>query len=528
MTTTNRKLLIAANRPVDILRKFTFDTTGGKAGISTCNAFIKRIKGSTIVWNQQIYNGNFSDSTTGWNILYADNVSISQNVISLYNSATDTAVALYPTRFVNTQGHIYFAKFRYKFAAEIGTNIAANILGVSTNLTANGKWQTYNYIGTLGQAAYYVRPTTLTGVLLQFSDFTVFDFTLMFGAGNEPATVAEFEALFPPDYYDYNAGQLLSFTGDDIKTTGFNQWDEQWEIGDIDANTGANIAGTSCWRTKNYIPILPNTYYYIYFANTGNSGFRARFYDADKHYIGYNAQDIWPVSNRTFLTPVNAYYIRFSPEISLFPTGTQVCLNISHNGTKNGTYEEYEQHIKDISFYKSIKDGQGNTLFPYGLLSAGSVYDEVTATKAIKRIGAVDMGSLGWGGAAIDNIYRFTSAAISTKKEGQLNVICSKYEVNSLAISRGKEDTICGNAYNQSIYVTDSTYTSWADFTAAMQGVMLYYELAEPIEVPLSDIDLTYYANKWGTEHLLPDNTSVPTTTFALFDVRYKVGTPRT
>lgn len=37
-----------------------------------------------------------------------------------------------------------------------------------------------------------------------------FDLTLMFGAGNEPSTVAEFEAMFPSSYYSYNAGTLLS------------------------------------------------------------------------------------------------------------------------------------------------------------------------------------------------------------------------------------------------------------------------------------------------------------------------------
>ena len=42
-----------------------------------------------------------------------------------------------------------------------------------------------------------------------FHPLTV-DLTLMFGAGNEPATVAEFESMFPASYYPYNAGTLLS------------------------------------------------------------------------------------------------------------------------------------------------------------------------------------------------------------------------------------------------------------------------------------------------------------------------------
>lgn len=38
----------------------------------------------------------------------------------------------------------------------------------------------------------------------------IFDLTQMFGAGNEPSTVEEFEKMFPNDYYPYNAGEIVS------------------------------------------------------------------------------------------------------------------------------------------------------------------------------------------------------------------------------------------------------------------------------------------------------------------------------
>lgn len=38
----------------------------------------------------------------------------------------------------------------------------------------------------------------------------IFDLTLMFGSGNEPSTVEEFEKIFPADYYPYNAGEIVS------------------------------------------------------------------------------------------------------------------------------------------------------------------------------------------------------------------------------------------------------------------------------------------------------------------------------
>ena len=38
----------------------------------------------------------------------------------------------------------------------------------------------------------------------------IFDLTLMFGSGNEPSTVEEFEKMFPDAYYQYNAGEIVS------------------------------------------------------------------------------------------------------------------------------------------------------------------------------------------------------------------------------------------------------------------------------------------------------------------------------
>lgn len=38
----------------------------------------------------------------------------------------------------------------------------------------------------------------------------IFDLTQMFGSGNEPTSVEEFEKMFPADYYPYNAGEIVS------------------------------------------------------------------------------------------------------------------------------------------------------------------------------------------------------------------------------------------------------------------------------------------------------------------------------
>ena len=47
------------------------------------------------------------------------------------------------------------------------------------------------------------------------------DLTEMFGAGNEPSTVDEVRALFPNDYYDYNAGTLTTVSAVNGSTNSF-------------------------------------------------------------------------------------------------------------------------------------------------------------------------------------------------------------------------------------------------------------------------------------------------------------------
>lgn len=47
-------------------------------------------------------------------------------------------------------------------------------------------------------------------VKVTFSNRQIFDLTAMFGAGNEPTTVEEFEKIFPAAYYPYNAGEIVS------------------------------------------------------------------------------------------------------------------------------------------------------------------------------------------------------------------------------------------------------------------------------------------------------------------------------
>lgn len=57
----------------------------------------------------------------------------------------------------------------------------------------------------------------------------------------------------------------------------------------------------------------------------------------------------------------------------------------------------------------------------------------------------------------------------------------------------------------------NSSITTLADFKSAMSGVMLYYELAEPIETTIAPpLDLTYKVADFGTEESISEGKSTP------------------
>ena len=84
---------------------------------------------------------------------------------------------------------------------------------------------------------------------------------------------------------------------------GLNVWDEQWEVGGIDASGRETISNENI-RNKNYIEVKPNAPYYY----ASSSRCFLCYYNSNKAFIsgiGINA-------NTSFTTNVNAKYIRFS------------------------------------------------------------------------------------------------------------------------------------------------------------------------------------------------------------------------
>jgi len=185
----------------------------------------------------------------------------------------------------------------------------------------------------------------------------VMDLNVMFGTAIadhiyalEQATagagVALFRAMFNKEYYPYNTGQLISVAGLSAKeAVGFNLWDEEWESGYIGIN-GAQIvyiADASRIRSKNWIPVFPNTTYYYKSGDAGALMVGSEDTTGAKCHTLFTANMI--SGGRTFTTLSNTKYVKFVPRSSYGATYKHdICINVS-DPLKNGAYEPYNKTV---------------------------------------------------------------------------------------------------------------------------------------------------------------------------------------
>lgn len=459
---------------------------------------VKAVLGNTVVWNQIAKTvGDSVYGSTGCTTTVNDGVAECVTIIQTthyYDCSYNFNVALITGHKVLIVGDV-----KGEYANTHGVGITNSTVVETQGYSNVGNWQRVSVIATVGNgshiAQWYVcgsSGTTPIDTVYQLKNLMLFDLTAMFGAGNEPQSVAEFEALYPEAYYPYDAGSLLSVTMEGVETVGFNQWDEEWEVGDINQSTGQNSPSSNRIRCKNYIPIVPGTQYYIRLPYSGDAP--AYFYDADKNYITPYFGGVTGV----FTPPANARYMRFRLAIDYGTTyKNDVCINLSWSGYRNGEYEPYWEFERAIDV---------ETYFPSGMRSAGSVYDELTGDKAITRVGAVDLGTLDWSYESQFNLPRFNALVdgMITTQPYDDGIVCTIYQADRSPLTTQTLDKTISRNNNGRVYILDSAYTDADTFTAAMDGVILYYELATPTTTEIDPpINMDYLTQQGGVESIV-------------------------
>lgn len=192
----------------------------------------------------------------------------------------------------------------------------------------------------------------------------------------------------------------------------------------------------------------------------------------------------------------------------------------------NGTAIKSEG-TEDVPFTSTRNFGDVlQKYFPDGMKRIGDVYDEITPTHVIRRIGAVDLGTLtpaltNWRGnsTGVGWLYaRNVIAAKFPKKDSELGAaITAKYNTTTYleSYNRGFGLSLCPSSqssYSIAIFQSDTSLTSLSKIKSAMQGIILYYELAEPIITEFEQpLNLTYKVAEGGTETLLQSEGEMTT-----------------
>ena len=452
-----------------------------------------KIVGGTVAWNQMVLNANKNYTNGETTDTRAEVILLIQNTVSPIVYVCDATVPA-TGRFEKV----------FKVTQDIGSGLKIKHGGLTRDLAmyVNNDQSVYkNHVYAFTADFAGINPTVANG--LSVNNIQLFDLTQMFGStiadyiysleqSQAGAGVAWFKKLFPNDYYAYNAGELLSVEGlQSHDTVGFNQWDEEWESGGVNATNGTEYASSVRIRSD-FIEVLPNTKYYFRSDSTSTAYFWAVIaYDSDKKYIsdiGYN-------NNYEATTPNGCKYIRLClNEASLTH---DICINLS-DPSRNGEYEPYKKHSYPLDSFLTLRGipklDASNNLYYDG--------DEYTSDgKAKRKYGIVDLGSLKWqylGGLFLANIR--TGGQGLDKVFG--NMICPMYilvDNNDYVNWADKSMRNTNVPENPILRIKNNAYTDAATFKVAMSGVMLVYELATPTTETATPYTNPQIVSKYGT-----------------------------
>ena len=536
MTVGNAKQLVATVGIEDNV-PYLFRTSGGSIDIG--NREDNKLIGGTIAWNQLF---DFIEGSAKWLTNGAVTQTWNDGAVTISNG--NTASAYLFQNYNHVSGHKYLYSFAASCTRGDGVSTYAQVIiyfgstasGTTKNINISETKSQYSGVITSNETGDFKRITLRPNHVdntLTVANFIFFDLTLMFGStiadyiysleqSTPGAGVAWFRKLFPKNYYAYDSGSVQSVNVSSHNMTGLNQWDEEWETGMIDTNTGVNTNSTNRIRSKNYISCFPNTAYCISCQDqTIGKSIPVFIYDANKKYIGFSNR----ISGTSFITNTNTYYMRFFMQSDYGAVyKNDICINLSWDGERDGEYEPYEKHSYPLDSSVTLR-GMPKLDANTSLYYDGDTYEsDGTVTR---KYGVVDLGTINWEYMS-DYAYPYfasqTQLALAKKEPNVCSLKCGKYLAipnTAAAVIRtndGYNKTIClniGTTYNF-ILIQDAGYTDPAAFKASLDGVMLVYELATPTTETADGFSNPQVVNDFGTEEYVDYGVSQGTRDVAI------------
>ena len=261
-----------------------------------------------------------------------------------------------------------------------------------------------------------------------------------------------------------------------------NQWDEDWELGTLDNETGEKTDSANNIRSKNYVPVVAGT---TYFANSADNYMTVHYYDAQNGFIGYEV-----VKDNTFTTPNNCRFIRFRMEQAYGTTyNNDICIYINYD-TPNLPYVAYEKNEITLPNIELKSAGIGAKIVRDELYQIGG---------GLRKVGEyVFDGQETWSFIASSNYWLMSKTGMPWAYISRHNYTSNGYLFGTY--SAGLR-----------MYLSDNpTLSSESDMNSIFSaGVSFTYELRTPTEITTSENagwDELVKVDNYGTIQFLDNN----------------------
>ena len=250
-----------------------------------------------------------------------------------------------------------------------------------------------------------------------------------------------------------------------------NIWDEQWELGSLDMDTGEKVTNNSLIRTKNYIGVIPNKEMRC----VAPLGIIICYYDRNYRYLSEYKDTpsvINPSSGSTFTVPSNANYMLFRMPSGYGTTyANDVSINIPSSDTS------YHASNKTTALSESL----GQTV--YGAMW----YPRTGKLRVTHQI--VDLGDLTY---IYNSQYQYFYAEISSMADSGYG-LSDRYQLTTASYDGNQPDNTFKMSVtgNKRMFITNRAYNDATTFKTAMVGAKVVYELATPFTIQLTPHEIS-------------------------------------
>ena len=504
---------------------FLIRTTAGSGTIGDGVASLKSVGGNIV---KNLVDGTFE---SGWdNTNYTTYLNSGCITVTRKNENFTYLDLQYTNKQLCIVGHTIYALAIIKASTDrTSLSIAGQAFTIFNAATTSKEWSCLSIHKTITQniidqnrnytsiRASNSNNTISSADYLTVKSYLVVDLTEMFGVGNEPDQ-ATCDKLFGT--MDALPQGLTIANPTEFKSIGFNQFNPENVLEGKAITNNAIVSGD---KKIAVIPCLPCK------VGTGENN-------------GYCIHGDFGEDIKVYLTPLNPMEVdgelymheltkdattdTYVPLIKGYmlvevPTTTNLCAHFlwSEDKCKRDTYEPYFESKVELPAIPQMSEW-----VLAGIQSSGTpVCDEIDFERGVyrKKIGCVDMGNAVWSETSAEaNGYIARLVGMASQGHSHQNLICENYTT--------KFDNADGCIYATSsllvVPLAKNKYPDAASFKAALQGVMLYYELAEPEEYPLPKIDNNYISSDYGVEQF---DGAVPCNANNLYYMRSLAGETR-